>query len=174
MHDDYPDGYFEEFERAQTVLVDRCKRECPEIIYVSKLRSPVEQDDEEDLWGEIGDTATSGRSQIPDGDTEEDLWGGDIEVPSQQPTGACRLSAYVASELTEDQAEKLGLKKALDLVVAFPVRYLEEKELIVQVGDSFSVFDIDYEVREVHRWGYWKESSVFVCLVLNCTTKKES
>lgn len=123
----------------------------------------------DDLWGEsISDMVTTWEQ--PHGGTPEALILPATDVDNF--FDAISIHAAILMEPTERQLKKIGLDSVKDLAVTLPTYYLDICNVTCNRGDYFIWRGEEYEIHTVHDRGYWKNTNVFLYLVLNCKRKR--
>lgn len=131
-----------------------------------------------------------GISGIPGETVMDDLWGEDIPTNMTaewvQPHGddtaglsydatdtriyhePVVIHAAIDRQPTDRTLKKIGIDKMKELLVTIPTPSLDDANLSCSIGDYLVWRGESYEVENVYDRGYWKNTNIFLYVVLNC------
>ena len=174
MRTEFPREYGADVLQQISVIEERWKRSFPEVDYFCLLKAtaPVSVDtvsgvvDEagfDPLWGESIDPSIAGTAwQQPhrnDGVRAANATKFDDPV---------KIHAQVRREARDDMLKKLGFDRFRDLLVTIPLSLLDEAGVTCQQGDRFVWDDEVFQVEQLNRTGFWKNTNLRLYMVLNC------
>jgi hypothetical protein len=177
MQTEFPLEYGKDVQQGIEIIDEKWARHFPEVSYFCLLKQTtvVVDDNVDNASGEAGNSAF------------DPLWGESIDPqalidgwkqphlnPDQEAANVTqfadpvKLHAQVRREARDDELKKLGFDRFRDLLVTIPLSLLDKKGVTTQQGDRFIWDNELYQVEQMNRTGFWKNTNLRIYMVLNC------
>lgn len=178
----FPREYSADVQHAIAIIEERWRRFFPQVNYyclnnkVTNVPVTASGDiDTESVSGEAGGTAFDpvwgeavDNLAITGGWKQPHLSGDRRAVNPEKFMAPERIHAQVRREAKDKELKKLGFDEVRDLLLTIPLSLLDERGIVVSIGDRF-IWDNDlFEVLQFEKTGYWKNTNLRLYMVLNC------
>lgn len=85
---------------------------------------------------------------------------------------AVPINLRINIDVSDEDLKRWGFEKKADAIVAVPASLLDTASLTVQAGDRFTFAAQEYVVKGIGFDGQWKNTDVWLYIMLNCTTRR--
>ena len=175
METTFPQEYGPDVLQGIQIIEEKWIRHFPQISYFCLKKGIVAVDSIDTVSGEV------------DGSAFDPLWGETVDPallaqtwqqPHQNASAEAantavfedpeKIHAQVRREARDDELKKLGFDRFRDLVLTIPLSLLDRAGITAQQGDRF-IWDNDlFQVEQINRTGFWKNTNLRIYMVFNC------
>jgi hypothetical protein len=175
----FPVAYGVDIATAIRMAEEKWQRHFPSLAYypLKKAVTPAEPNEDspvgeagntvfDPIWGEAIPASMATEWEQPHADDVPNAPHPEIHADPVQ------LHLRIQREATEKELKRYGFDELRDLLAFSPLSLLDEAGIEVTQGDYFIWDGDEYEVLQMERSGYWKNTNVRLYLVMNCTHRR--
>jgi len=175
----FPESYGRDIVLAIRMIEDKWKRHFPPLDYYPLKKAVTPADPNPDspvgeagttifdpIWGEEIPAAMSAGWEQPHADNIPNAPRPELHaVP-------IKLHLRIQREAHEKELKRYGFDELYNMLVFSPLSLLDAAGIEVTQGDYFMWDGRPYEVLQIERAGYWKNTNVRLYMVMNCTSRR--
>lgn len=175
METTFPQEYGPDVLQAIRIIEEKWERHFVPINYHCLNKATVAVADVDTVSGEVG---ASGFDPLWGESVDPALIGQQWQQPHRNPNAEAanttvfmdpvKVHAQVRREARDDELKRIGFDRFRDLLVTIPLSLLDKAGITCQQGDRFIWDNETFQVEQMNRTGFWKNTNLRIYMVLNC------